>query len=249
MRLEGKVAVVTGGARGFGRAIADRFAEEGASVVVGDILEDAGREAVAAIEARGGAAVFARVDVTNGAEVAALVATAEERFGKLDVVAANAGVLVRAGIEDLTEEEYDLQVDVNLKGTWLTCKHALPALRRAGGGSIVMTASAAALRGLPGSGLYGATKAAIVMLSKNTALAVARDGIRCNAVAPGPVATEFYGFSDDEKTAWVDRFTPDVPMGFMGSSQDVANACLFLASDEARWITGSVLAVDGGFTI
>lgn len=250
MRLEGKVAIVTGGARGFGRAIAERFAAEGASVVIADLLEEDGREVVAAIEEAGGAARFVRTDVTVSDEVATMVGLAEESFGKLDVAVANAGVFIAAGLEDLTEDQYRTQTDVNIKGTWLTLKHALPALRRAGGGSIVITSSAAAFRGLPGSAaLYGTTKAALVMLMKNTALSVAHDQIRCNAVAPGPVATEFYHFTNEQKQAWVDHYSPVVPLGFLGESSDVANAVLFLASDEARWITGSVLGVDGGFTI
>lgn len=248
MRLEGKVAVVTGAARGFGRAIAERFAEEGARVVLGDVLEDDGREAVAAIEAAGGTARFARADVTSSSDVAGLYSLAEDAFGRLDVVVANAGVFVFATIEDMTEEQYERQMGVNVKGTWLTCKLALPALRRAGGGSIVVTASAAASKGLPGS-LYGATKAADVMLTKNLALAVGKDRIRCNAVAPGPVATEFYAFDDAQRQAWIDQWSPAVPLGFLGEPRDVADAALFLASDESRWVTGAVLAVDGGFTI
>jgi NAD(P)-dependent dehydrogenase (short-subunit alcohol dehydrogenase family) len=248
VRLEGKVAVVTGAARGFGQAIAERFAGEGAQVVLADVLEDEGRAAAAAIEAKGGTALFAKVDVTSSSDVDAAFALAEASYGRLDIVVANAGVVVLANLQDMTEDQFDRQMGVNVKGTWLTCKLALPALRRAGGGSIVVTASAAASKGLPGS-LYGATKAATVMLTKNLALAVGKEGIRCNAVAPGPVATEFYGFTDAQREAWIDQWSPEVPLGFLGSPRDVADAALFLASDEARWVTGAVLAVDGGFTI
>jgi NAD(P)-dependent dehydrogenase (short-subunit alcohol dehydrogenase family) len=248
VRLEGKAAVVTGAARGFGRAIAERFAEEGASVVLGDVLVEEGEEAAAAIKDSGGTARFVRADVTSPAEVAAMIDLAEKDFGHLDIVVANAGIVVLSSMEDMTEEQFDRQVGVNLKGTWLTLKLSLPALRRAGGGSIVVTASAAAFKGLAGS-LYGATKAAAVMLTRNLALALGKDHIRCNAVAPGPVATELYGFSDAQSAAWVERWTPEVPLGFLGSPRDVADATLYLASDEARWVTGAVLAVDGGFTI
>ncbi len=249
MQLEGKVAVVTGAARGFGRAVAERFAEEGARVVLADVRQPDGEAAAAAITASGGSARFARADVTSAADLTALFALAEEAYGRLDVVVANAGIVVPATIETMTEEQFDQQFDVNVKGTWLTCKLALPALRRAGGGAIVVTASAAASRGIAGAGIYGATKAALVMLTKNLALAVGADHIRCNAVAPGPVANEFYGFDDEQRRAFEDRWAPEVPLGFLGSSTDVADAVTYLASDRARWVTGAVLAVDGGFTI
>lgn len=249
MRLEGKVAVVTGAARGFGQAIADRFAEEGAKVVLGDVLEDEGAAAAAAIADRGGDARFARADITSSDDLRALFGLAEDGFGRLDIVVANAGIVVPASIESMTEDQFDRQFGVNVKGTWLTCTLALPALRRAGGGAIVLTASAAASKGIPGAGVYGATKAAMVMLAKNLALNVGPERIRCNAVAPGPVATEFYGFDDAQRQAFIDRWGPEVPLGYLGEPRDVADAALFLASDEARWITGAVLAVDGGFTI
>lgn len=249
MRLEGKVAVVTGAARGFGRAIAERFAEEGARVVLADVLEAEGTEAAAAIAAKGGQARFARADITSPDEIQALHDLAEADHGHLDVVVANAGIVVPATIESMSEAQFDRQFAVNVKGSWLTCKLALPALRRAGGGAIVLTASAAASKGIPGAGVYGSTKAAMVMLTKNLALSVGREGIRCNVVAPGPVATDLYGFDDAQRRAFVDRWGPEVPLGFLGEPRDVADAALFLASDEARWITGAVLAVDGGFTI
>lgn len=249
MQLEGKVAVVTGAARGFGRATAERFAAEGARVVLADVLAEEGEAAAAAIAAQGGAARFRRADVTTAGDLSALFELAETTFGRLDVVVANAGIVVPATIETMTEDQFDRQFGVNVKGTWLTCKLALPALRRAGGGAIVVTASAAATRGIPGAGIYGATKAALVMLTKNLALAVGPEHIRCNAVAPGPVANEFYGFDEDQRRAFEAHWGPEVPLGFLGSSADVADAVTYLASDRARWVTGAVLAVDGGFTI
>lgn len=249
MQLEGKVAVVTGAARGFGKAIAERFAGEGARVVLGDVLPEEGQAAAAAIAEGGGEARFRRADVTSSGDLTALFDLAEHAFGRLDIVVANAGIVVPASIETMTEDQFDRQLGVNVKGTWLTCKLALPALRRAGGGALVVTASAAATRGIPGAGVYGATKAALVMLTKNLALAVGPERIRCNAVAPGPVLTELYGFDEAERTAFEDRWAPEVPLGFLGSSADVADAVTFLASDRARWVTGALLAVDGGFTI
>lgn len=247
MRLEGKVAVITGGARGIGRAIAERFCEEGAAVVVGDLLADDGAETVARIEETGGQAGFLRTDVTVPRDLDALVALAESTYGKLDVVVPNAGIAVPGDVEHLTVDDCRRLFDVNVVGTWLACKQALPALRRAGGGSIVITASAAATRPLPQSGLYGPTKAAVVMLMRNLALTVAKDHIRCNAVAPGPIVTDLYHFTAEQERAFVDRWTPEVPVGFLGTPRDVANVVVFLASDEARWVTGSVYPVDGGF--
>lgn len=247
MRLEGKVAIITGGARGIGRGIAERFAEEGAAVVIGDLLEEDGAQTVKAIEERGGRAKFLRTDVTVPSDLDALVALAESTYGKLDVVVPNAGIAVGGDIEHLTVDDCRRQFEVNFMGTWLACRQALPALRRNGGGSIVITASAAATHPLPQSGLYGPTKAAIVLFMKNLALTVAKDHIRCNAVAPGPIVTDLYHFTAEQEKAFVDRWTPELPVGFLGTPWDVANVALLLASDEARWVTGSVYPVDGGF--
>ncbi|MGH8988346.1 MAG: SDR family NAD(P)-dependent oxidoreductase [Acidimicrobiales bacterium] len=247
MRLQGKVAIVTGGARGIGRGIAERFAEEGAAVVIGDLLEEEGARVAATVEGRSGRSKFLRTDVTIPSDLDALVALAESTYGKLDVVVPNAGIAIPGDIEQLGIDDCRRQFDVNFMGTWLTCKQALPALRRNGGGSIVITASAAATHPLPQSGLYGPTKAAIVLFMKNLALTAANDHIRCNAVAPGPIVTDLYHFRPDEEQSFVDRWTPELPAGFLGTPRDVANVALFLASDEARWVTGSVYAVDGGF--
>lgn len=247
MRLDGKVVVVTGGARGIGRGIVERVVEEGGAVVIGDLLEVEGAETVARIERAGGQASFRRTDVTVPSDLDALVALAESTYGKLDVVVPNAGIAVAGDVEQLTVDDCRRLFDVNVIGTWLTCKQALPALRRNGGGSIVITASAAATRPLPQSGLYGPTKAAIVMLMRNLALTAAKDHIRCNAVAPGPIVTDLYHFTAEQEQAFVDRWTPQVPAGFLGTPWDVANVVVFLASDEARWVTGSVYPVDGGF--
>jgi NAD(P)-dependent dehydrogenase (short-subunit alcohol dehydrogenase family) len=249
MRLQGKVAVITGGARGFGRAAARLFASEGAAVVIGDLLEEEGARVVADIERDGGDARFAHVDVTRPADVERLVGTAETAFGKLDVAIANVGILVPATVEDYEEEQFHSQMDVNVKGAWLVCKYALPAMRRAGGGAIVMTASGAALRGTRMGPLYSASKAAVMMLGKSTALAVARDGIRVNVVAPGPVATDLFPTSGIDPVEFTKQTAPNVPMGRLGEPIEIAKAMLFLASDDASWITGTVLSVDGGYTL
>jgi len=247
MRLEGKVAIVTGGARGIGRGISERFAEEGAAVVIGDLLEAEGTRTAEAIARGGGKAAFLRTDVTVPADLDALVALAESRYGKLDIVVPNAGIAVGGDIEQLGVEDCRRMFEVNFMGTWLACRQALPALRRNGGGSIVITASAAATHPIPQSGLYGPTKAAVVLFMRNLALTVAKDHIRCNAVAPGPIVTDLYHFSAEQEKAFVDRWAPELPVGFLGTPWDVANVVLLLASDEARWITGSVYPVDGGF--
>lgn len=243
MLLDGKVAVITGGARGFGRAVAELFAREGAAVVVGDVLVDEGAELVATL---GGGARFVRTDVSVGEEVERLIKAAEREHGRLDVLVTNAGVLVYATVEELTDRSYQLMLDTNLKGVWLAIKHALPALRRSGGGSIVVTSSSGAQGGSRASPLYAASKAAVVNLARTVALTGAPDNVRCNVVSPGPAQTGIFagqGISPDEFSEMV---LPGIPMGRLGRPADVASAMLFFASDQSEFCTGAVLAVDGG---
>jgi NAD(P)-dependent dehydrogenase (short-subunit alcohol dehydrogenase family) len=248
MRLSGKVAAITGAARGFGAAAAELFAREGASVVIGDLLEEQGQELAARIRDTGGRAEFVHCDVTSESSVAAFTARAKEAYGKLDVLVANAGILIPGRIEDVTEDDYGRMIDVNLKGTWLACKHALPHMREAGGGSIVITSSAGGLRGSRTSALYSASKGAVLMLGKALALQTADEGIRCNVVAPGPVATDFYRLGGVSPEEYTELASGMVPMGHLGKPVDIAYAMLFLASDESKFCTGSVLSADGGFT-
>jgi NAD(P)-dependent dehydrogenase (short-subunit alcohol dehydrogenase family) len=249
MRLEGKVAVITGGARGFGRAAARLFASEGAAVVIGDLLDDEAAEVTAGIKSQGGRASFVHTDVTKPADVERLVQHAEHTYGKLDIAIANVGILIPLAVEDYDEAQYDAQMDVNVKGAWLICKYALPAMRRNGKGAIVMTASGAALRGTRMGPLYSASKAAVMMLAKSTALSVAREGIRVNVIAPGPVATDLCPTSGIDPVAFAEQTAPNVPMGRLGEPDEIARGMLFLASDEASWVTGTVLSVDGGYTL
>ena len=248
MRLAGKVAAITGGARGFGAAAAELFAEHGASVVVGDLLDEQGEELAARIRDGGGNAEFVRTDVTSEAEVQALMQRAASAFGKLDVLVANAGILIPGKLEEVPEEDYGRMIDVNLKGTWLACKHALPLMREAGGGSIVITSSAGGLRGSRTSALYSASKGAVLMLGKALALQTAEENIRCNVVAPGPVATDFYRLGGISPEDYAKLASGMVPMGHLGDPLDIAYAMLFLASDESKFCTGAVLSADGGFT-
>lgn len=248
MRLAGRVAAITGGARGFGAAAAELFAREGASVVVGDLLDEQGEELAARIRAGGGRAEFVHTDVTSEPSVAAFVARAKEAFGKLDVLVANAGIHLPGRTHEVAEEDFERIIGVNLKGTWLACKHALPLMREAGGGSIVITASAGALRGSRTSALYSASKGAVLLFGKSLALETAEEGIRCNMVAPGPVATDLYRLGGITPEQYREIATGMVPMGHLGEPEDIAYAMLFLASDESRFCTGAVLSADGGFT-
>ena len=243
-----KVAIVTGAGAGIGAATARLLAARGANVVVVDI-DGAAAERVAATLPAPAMAVAADVAAEDG--VAHYMEAATARFGRVDLHHLNAGVIGKfTAFPDLDVADFDHVVGVNLRGPFLGLRAAFRQYaRQESGGAIVVTASAAASRGIPGAGVYGATKAALVMLTKNLALAVGAEHIRCNAVAPGPVANEFYGFDDEQRKAFEDRWAPEVPLGFLGSSTDVADAVTYLASDRARWVTGAVLAVDGGFTI
>ena len=247
MRLEGKVALISGGARGQGAFEAKLFASEGASVVIGDILDDLGRQVEAEIAESGGNATYVHVDVTSESQWNDAVNTAVERYGKLDILVNNAGILIRAGVEDTTGEDWDRIMDINGKGVFLGTKAAIPAMRDAGGGSIINISSIAGLQGSPASAAYSATKGAVRILTKSTAVQYAKEGIRCNSVHPGLIYTDMTRDTLDTpegEREWRAR----VPMGYIGVSEDVAKGVLFLASDESSYMTGSELVIDGGIT-
>ena len=249
-RFAGKVALVTGSGSGIGRATALALAREGARVVVAGRGREAGERTVALIAAAGGEATFSPVDVTDETSVAAMVATAVEAFGRLDVAVNNAGNEGRTGrLIDQTIEDYAFTMDTNLKGVWLGMKYELRQMLRQGGGSIVNTASNLAHVGLANMSLYVAAKSAVVGLTRATALEYAKDGIRINAVSPGPIETELaervYGSLD----AFRDALAPPQPMGRVGLPNEVAEAILWLAGDGASLVTGQSLLVDGGFAI
>ena len=247
MRLEGKVALISGGARGQGAVEARLFASEGAKVVIGDILDDLGRQVEAEIAEAVGDATYVHLDVTSVSDWQDAVRTAVDNYGKLDILVNNAGILIRANIEDTTEEDWDRIMDINAKGVFLGTRAAIPAMRDAGGGSIINISSVAGLQGSPQSAAYSSTKGAVRILTKSTAIQYAKENIRCNSVHPGIIYTDMTSDSLDTEEGqrnWMNR----VPLGRLGHSEDVANGVMFLASDESSYMTGSELVIDGGIT-
>jgi NAD(P)-dependent dehydrogenase (short-subunit alcohol dehydrogenase family) len=250
MRLAGKVALITGAASGIGRAAAQRFAGEGASVVGVD-LDETGLAGTADLVAdAGGTISTTTADVARSDDCAAMVAHAEATFGRLDVLFNNAGVMLAGDDDAVSTEEavWDRTMAINAKGVFLGCKHGIPALRRAGGGSIVNTASFVAVMGAATPQLaYTASKGAVLALTRELAVIHAREGIRVNALCPGPLHTEMLmAFLDTEEKK--QRRLVHIPMGRFGLATEIAEAALFLASDEASFITGSDFLVDGGIT-
>ncbi|MEO6195798.1 MAG: glucose 1-dehydrogenase [Thermoanaerobaculia bacterium] len=250
MRLENKVAVITGAGSGIGRESALLFAREGARVVVADVNDDAGQAVVEELRAAGGEAVYVRADVSKGADAEGMVRAAEESFGRLDVLFNNAGIShARDDDAVATEEEvWDLTMNINLKGVFLGCKYGIPALRRAGGGSIINTASFVALLGAATPQLaYTASKGGVLAMTRELAVIHAREGIRVNALCPGPLRTELLmKYLDTEEKR--QRRLVHVPMGRFGEAREIAQAALFLASDESSFTTGATFLVDGGIT-
>ena len=244
MRLEGKVALISGGARGMGAEEALLFAREGAKVVIGDVLDE-GRDIAAQIG--GGQAIFVSLDVTSESEWQRAVSMAEEVYKRLDILVNNAGVSAVGGIEDTTPEEWDRVMDVNAKGVFLGTKHAIPAMQRSGGGSIINISSQLGIVAMnESSPQYIASKGAVRLLTKSTALQYAADGIRCNSVHPGPIVTPMT--QDRRGDASVRELMESrIPLGRYGEAIDVAYGVLYLASDEASFMTGSELVIDGGW--
>lgn len=247
MRLENKVALISGGARGMGAVEAKLFASEGARIIIGDIREEEGRQVEAQINESGGECFFTHLDVTSEANWLEAVAQAVARYGKLDILINNAGIFPMEKVEETTEESWDMVMDVNAKGVFLGTKSVIPAMRAAGGGSIINLSSIAGLVGSTYSASYNASKGAVRLLTKSTAIQYAREGIRANSIHPGLIDTLMAAnlLADEDLRQ---RRVATTPMGRVGRAEEVAYGALYLASDESSFMTGSELVIDGGFT-
>ncbi len=243
-RLTGKVALISGGASGIGAAHVRVFAAEGAKVVSGDVQEEQGRAVVETANKNGGEAVFVRLDVTKEADWVSAVNTAVSRFGKLTTLINNAGIYWPQGIEAETMEGWNKMVAVNQTGVWLGMKAAIPAMRNAGGGAIVNISSLYGLIGSPSSITYHATKGAVRLMTKAAALEYARQGIRANSIHPGQIDTPILAGLTPEQDAQIKEMTP---LGRMGRPDEIAYGSLYLCSDEAAFVTGAELVIDGGW--
>lgn len=249
MRLQNKIAIVTGGGSGFGEGIAKTYAREGARVMIADIAEENARRVVDAIGAAGGTASFKRTDVSKSADMAALLEATLAAFGGLDIVVNNAGTTHRnRPMLEVDEAEFDRIYAINVKSIYLSAKHMVPYFRQVGGGVFVNIASTAGIRPRPGLTWYNGTKGAVITTSKSMAAELGPENIRVNCVNPVISATgliaEFMGVPDTPENRR--KFTATIPLGRFSTPDDVANACLYLASDEASFITGTCLEVDGG---
>lgn len=246
-RLKGKVALISGGARGQGAAEARLFAAEGAKVVIGDVLDDQAKATAQEINAKanGHAAVAVHLDVTRAGDWRAAMDSCTSEFGGLDILVNNAGIFNTTGLEDTTEELWDAIVNINQKGVWLGMKFAVPAMRKRGGGSIINISSVAGLTGSTGSTAYHGTKGAVRLLTKAAAVQYGPEKIRVNSVHPGIIATQMIDIIPRHQR---EAFTAFVPLRREGNAEDVAKVVLFLASDDSSYVTGSELVVDGGLT-
>ncbi len=246
-KLNGKVAIISGGARGQGAVEAKLFAQEGAKVVFGDIRDDEGRQVEAEIQELGGDAVYVHLDVTSEAEWQKVVQDTLDRYGKLDILVNNAAIIVpRVEIENTSADSWDRVFEVNAKSVFLGTKHCIPAMRESGGGSIVNISSVAGIaQAYHQEPAYAASKGAVRIFSKVTAAQHAKDSIRCNSVHPGPIDTEMLNTAFADEEAKAARLTR-VPMQRMGTAEEVAKGVLYLASDDSSYVTGSELVIDGG---
>ena len=247
MRLEGKVAFISGGARGMGAAEARLFASEGAMVAIADVLEEEGRRVAAQIGESGGKAIFLPLDVTSESQWQDAIAATVTEFGKLDILVNNAGIGGHGNVENTTVEDWDRVMDINAKGVFLGTKAAIPEMRKAGGGSIVNISSISGMAGQSYvSAVYNASKGAVRIFTKSTAIQYASEGIRANSIHPGPIDTPMTAFRKDDPAA-IAESVARVPIGRTGQPEDVAYGVLYLASDESSFVTGSELVIDGGF--
>jgi NAD(P)-dependent dehydrogenase (short-subunit alcohol dehydrogenase family) len=248
LRLEGKVALITGGAQGIGEAIGWRFIEEGAVVFIGDLQAETGDKTVKAFRDAGGKAFFLNLDVASEQSWNAAMAAVEKEAGRLDVLVNNAGINIREPIETMKAEQLDTMLGVNVKGPFLGCKYAIPMLRKIGGGSIINMSSVCGLIGHRyTTEAYTVTKGAVTLLTKTVAVRYGKDNIRCNSLHPSTADTPLAQAILKDPVKREERFG-EVPLGRLASLLDIANAAVFLASDEAAFINGVALPVDGGTT-
>jgi len=247
-RLDGKVALITGGGSGIGRATALLFAKEGAKVVVADYIAEGGEETVKMIKEAGGEASFVKADVSKAADVQRMIKVALDNYRQLDILYNNAGILgPMVPVHELAEADWDRVININLKGVYLGMHYGIPEMLKQGGGVIINTASVAGLVGFPGLPAYSATKGGIIQLTKVAALDYATHNIRVNCICPGVIWTPMVaGITGDSEEAKA-QFTRLEPVGRMGKPEEIAQAALFLACDESSFITGIALPVDGGF--
>jgi NAD(P)-dependent dehydrogenase (short-subunit alcohol dehydrogenase family) len=247
VRLEGKIAIVTGGGSGIGRAVAELFALEGARVVVADYQPEAGEETAGAIRDAGGDAIFVRVDVSDASQVQAMIGATLDSYGGIDVLFNNAGVLHFGTVLNTEEKDWNRVIAVNLTGVYLCSKGVIPYMLERGGGSIINTSSSTGAHDAAGNiAAYVASKGGVTLLTRAMAIDHAKDHIRVNAIAPGPTDTRM--LRDNLSPQQMQDFAATFPMKRLGRPEELAYAALFLASDEASFVTGAVLAVDGGQT-
>ncbi len=247
--FDGKVALITGGGSGIGRATAIAFAREGAKVVIGNRNTERGEEVVAAIREAGGEASFRQTDVLSEADIRALIEHTVSTFGRLDVAFNNAGVEGEIGpLADQTTDNYQYIMDINVKGVWFSMKHEIPQMLKSGGGAIVNNSSVAGMIGFAGIGIYAASKHAVMGLTKCAALEYSAHGVRVNAVNPAVIDTSMADRLSDSLGADKESLDAMHPIGRMGQPDEVANAVLWLCSDKASFVTGTGLCVDGAFT-
>ncbi len=245
--IQGRVAIVTGASAGIGRGIARVFAREGAKVVAANRNAEAGEQVVRDILADGGDALFVQADISKKSDNDRVAAAALDKYGRIDILVHNAGIFWEVMLGDMTEEDWDRCHDLNLKGLLFATQAVLPAMKRQRHGRILVTSSITGPKtGMPGFAHYGATKGGVNGFVRNAAVELAGDKITVNAVEPGNILTEgLAGLGQD----YLDTMTKAIPLGTLGAPEDIAYAMLFLASDEAKWITGQTLCVDGGQTL
>jgi NAD(P)-dependent dehydrogenase (short-subunit alcohol dehydrogenase family) len=241
------VALISGGAKGMGAVEAKLFAKEGAKVVIGDVLETEGKQIEAEINETGGECLFVPLDVTDENQWNEAVAATLGRFGKLDILINNAGIFRTGRVEETSSAEWDQVMDINAKGVFLGAKAAIPAMREAGGGSIINLSSVAGLVGAAYSTAYSASKGAVRLFTKSTAIQYATDGVRCNSIHPGVIQTDMTKEAIADSQFKAQRLDP-TPLARLGQPEDVAYGALYLASDESSFVTGAELVIDGGWT-